>query len=85
MAERCAAAKGYWANTTEIAAAFPTVPFKVVAAKLSQLLKRDLITGCDCGCRGDWELLTAGRELAGIAQAWRENPEEHYEPRGESA
>ncbi len=85
IVEATCARKGYWANTTEVAVCFPDVPSKVVAAKLSQLLKRDLISGCDCGCRGDWELLQAGRELAGIAAAWRENPEEHYAPRGESA
>jgi len=22
--------------------------------------RRGLVTGCDCGCRGDWELTAAG-------------------------
>ena len=31
-------------------------PDKVVLAKMRQLEKRDLITGCTCGCRGDYEV-----------------------------
>lgn len=63
-----------WSNTTKVAEHFPDLPFKVVAAKLSKLSRRGLVTGCDCGCRGDWELTTKGRELAGITTPWRENP-----------
>lgn len=29
-------------------------PRKVVAAKLAALLRRRLVDGCPCGCRGDW-------------------------------
>lgn len=50
-----------WTNTTEVSIVFRHFPFKVVAAKLSKLLKRGLVTGCDCGCRGDWELTAKGR------------------------
>lgn len=53
---------GMWTNTSAVAREFPDAPFKVVAAKLRRLLKRGLLTGCDCGCRGDWELTRAGRE-----------------------
>lgn len=43
---------------------FGSLPWKVVQAKLRQLLKRKLLTGCGCGCRGDWELTVDGeREL----------------------
>lgn len=42
---------------------FPQVPQKVVAAKLRQLMKRGLLTGCSCGCRGDWLLTDAGRDM----------------------
>lgn len=55
-----------WTFTALIAERFPAVPFKVVAAKLSKLLKRGLLTGCDCGCRGDWELTDKGRELVAL-------------------
>lgn len=30
------------------------VPSKVVLAKARRLIKRGLLKGCDCGCRGDW-------------------------------
>jgi hypothetical protein len=33
----------------------PGVPHKVVLAKAARLIKRGLISGCACGCRGDFE------------------------------
>jgi hypothetical protein len=66
--------RGVWSSTSVVAERFPDFPPKVVAAKLAKLLGRGLVTGCDCGCRGDWELTAAGRALAGIEEAWRENP-----------
>ena len=39
------------------------LPRKVVEAKLSKLLKRGYLDGCDCGCRGDWQLTAKGREV----------------------
>lgn len=35
-------------------------PTKVAAAKLRKLKQRGLLEGCDCGCRGDWELTPEG-------------------------
>lgn len=38
-------------------------PEKVLRAKLSAMMRRKLVDGCDCGCRGDWhipELFYAG-------------------------
>jgi hypothetical protein len=29
-------------------------PEKVVLAKFTRLEKRGVLTGCNCGCRGDW-------------------------------
>lgn len=72
--ERLCAETGSWTFTYHVAASYPSVPPKVVAAKLSKLLRRGLVTGCACGCRGDWELTTKGRDLAGIAAPWRDNP-----------
>jgi len=34
-------------------AAFPE---KVLRAKLSSMMRRKLVDGCDCGCRGDWHI-----------------------------
>lgn len=42
-----------WVMRGEIEAALPDVPPKVVLAKIRSLLKRKLLGGCGCGCRGD--------------------------------
>lgn len=53
------AGKGHWSisHWTLGPDCFPDVPEKVVLAKLRKLLKRGLVRGCGCGCRGDWRLL----------------------------
>ena len=38
----------------DIQDAMPDVPPRVVLAKLRGMVKRGLLTGCDCGCRGDF-------------------------------
>src|SRR5690349_3703343 len=48
-------ATGHWANRWDIAKALK-LPDKIVLAKLRKLIRRGLITGCACGCRGDFEL-----------------------------
>lgn len=39
-----------------VQAELATFPPKVVLAKLRSLMRRKIITGCGCGCRGDFEL-----------------------------
>lgn len=41
----------------------PGVPWKVVLAKFRRVRDRGLVDGCDCGCRGDFELTPLGRAL----------------------
>lgn len=41
----------------------PGVPWKVVLAKFRRVRGRGLATGCDCSCRGDFELTDKGRAL----------------------
>lgn len=38
----------------------PNVPEKLVLAKMRTLIRRGLVDGCDCGCRGDFEITGAG-------------------------
>lgn len=38
------------------------LPEKLAKAKMGQLIKRGLVSGCLCGCRGDFELTTKGQE-----------------------
>lgn len=40
-------------------------PNKVLRAKMRSLVRRDLIGGCDCGCRGDFEITDKGLALIG--------------------
>lgn len=49
-----------WVSIWEMEPLFPAMPAKVVAAKFRQLLKRGLLDGCPCGCRGDLELTADG-------------------------
>jgi len=35
---------------------------KVVLAKMRALIKKGLVDGCPCGCRGDFRLTDKGRE-----------------------
>uniref|UniRef100_A0AAU8GSQ2 Helix-turn-helix DNA binding domain n=1 Tax=Mycobacterium phage Pharb TaxID=3136626 RepID=A0AAU8GSQ2_9VIRU len=41
----------------------PGVPWRLVLAKFRRVAGRGLVTGCDCGCRGDWTLTEAGVRL----------------------
>lgn len=43
-----------WVNRWEVEAEFADFPWKVVLAKCRSLLKRKVIGGCPCGCRGDF-------------------------------
>lgn len=38
-------------------------PEKVLLAKLRKLVRRRLLDGCPCGCRGDFVITEAGRAL----------------------
>ncbi len=39
------------------------VPYKVGRAAMANLIKRGLVDGCTCGCRGDFVLTDKGREV----------------------
>ncbi|NHZ94634.1 hypothetical protein [Massilia sp. CCM 8734] len=62
---------GTWFNldcdNTVVKAMPPGTPRKLVLSKMNMLLRRGLIDGCTCGCRGDFELTSAG--AAHLAQA----------------
>ncbi len=44
-------------------------PEKLVLAKMRRLIKRGLVDGCGCGCRGDFELTDKGRAILSAAVA----------------
>ncbi len=45
-----------WSTLWETQAELPQFPPKVVQAKLRSMIKRRVLMGCACGCRGDFEL-----------------------------
>lgn len=52
-----------WVFTWDLEPAMPDVPWKVILAKASKLIKRGVLSGCDCGCRGDFELTEQGHDF----------------------
>lgn len=56
--------------TNSVMRAMPEgTPEKVVLAKMRRLIERELVDGCPCGCRGDFELTDKGREMIGAPAA----------------
>lgn len=43
----------------------PGVPLKLRLAKMGMLIRRGLVDGCCCGCRGDFVLTEKGRKYLG--------------------
>jgi hypothetical protein len=43
--------------TAEKAEMERVMPWKVVVAKASSLIRQGILDGCDCGCRGDWRIM----------------------------
>lgn len=41
----------------------PGAPAKLVLAKMRQMIKKGLLDGCACGCRGDFTLTEKGRAM----------------------
>lgn len=56
---------GRWVFMHELAAEMPSVPHRVLVAKLRSLRRRRLINACLCGCRGDLELTASGEYVIG--------------------
>jgi hypothetical protein len=49
------------------------VPRKLIHSKWKSLIRRGLIGGCDCGCRGDFEITDKGLESLGQKRIRRYN------------
>lgn len=39
-----------------------TPPTRMIMAKMKQLIRKGLLTGCTCGCRGDFQITNKGEE-----------------------
>ena len=61
--------KGKWCNwyfgdERDVHLAMPeSTPDKLVLAKMRMLIRRGVVTGCSCGCRGDFEITEKGEAL----------------------
>ena len=41
----------------------PETPAKLALAKMGSMIRKGIVTGCPCGCRGDFEITDKGRGL----------------------
>ena len=57
----------YFAVPT-VSSVMPGVPPKLQLSKMKQLIKRKFVSGCDCGCRGDFEITDKGLEFIGLVR-----------------
>ena len=53
----------YFGDERDVSQVMPTgIPEKLVLAKMRMLVRRGLVKGCSCGCRGDFEITEKGEE-----------------------
>ena len=55
----------HWVSrfSVEMYQVFAIIPEKVVMAKFRKLIRRGLMEGCTCGCRGDFHLTDEGKKF----------------------
>jgi len=58
----CTWGKGYSMPTVQDAMPEGT-PSKLQMAKMAKLIKRGLVHGCPCGCRGDYTITEMGKDF----------------------
>lgn len=57
-------ANWYFGDENDVGCAMPAAtPEKLKLAKMRMLIRRGLVDGCDCGCRGDFVLSEKGRRF----------------------
>ncbi|UTC28146.1 hypothetical protein GURKE_01150 [Brevundimonas phage vB_BpoS-Gurke] len=68
----------FWDHS--VAPLFPEdTPDKLIRAKMAGLIRRGVIDGCPCGCRGDYEITDQGRAYLTTLSAEPPCPPEHLE------
>lgn len=64
----------YFGDEKDVHLAMPKdTPERLVLAKMRRLMQRGLVDGCDCGCRGDFEITAKG--LAMVSACSTAKPE----------
>jgi len=63
VVDRVCAEKKRWTHLEDLEVALgPGISERPIRAKAKSLIKRRLITGCACGCRGDFERIRPKEE-----------------------
>lgn len=56
---------GTWVCVWDLEPPYSDLPGNLFRAKMEKLIDKGLLTGCNCGCRGDYEVTPKGRALIG--------------------
>jgi hypothetical protein len=57
----------YFGDAKDVRQSMPKdTPEKLALAKMRQLIRAGLVTGCGCSCRGDFEITDKGLDRVGI-------------------
>lgn len=76
------AAEKKYSNWRSVRVVMPAgAPSKLVHAKMLLLIKKGLVEGCDCGCRGDFSLTEKGEMIVELARKVAEkinNTHKHF-------
>lgn len=54
----------YFGDEMDVSQVMPVgLPRKLVLAKMRMMIRRGVVDGCPCGCRGDFEITEKGKKL----------------------
>ncbi len=53
----------HWIFVSNLERVMPFFPTEVIVAEAAALIRRGLLEGCRCGCRGDFELTQKGHDF----------------------
>lgn len=56
---------GRWVCVWDLEPPYSELPDRLFRAKTGKLMGKGYLTGCNCGCRGDYEVTAAGLALIG--------------------
>ena len=51
---------GAWVCVWDLAPPYSEMPGNLFRAKMGKLISKGYLTGCNCGCRGDYEVTVKG-------------------------
>jgi hypothetical protein len=54
------ASTGHWVCVWDLEPPYSDLPGNLFRAKMGKLINKGYLTGCNCGCRGDYEVTPKG-------------------------